>query len=174
MFSPIARSNRGQEMLDEAKRFRDSGLPCDAMIYLGTGFTTSGWNKGHGSFEFNDQLFSDPKGLFDELHADNFKVVLHFVNPPLTLHGSVHDEGPETEAEDHARNYWEKHRPVARYGVDGWWPDIGDMLSPAAGSLVSACTGKGPSWIIRIFGPGPCTAMPMPAFSGMAGSGRVT
>jgi alpha-glucosidase (family GH31 glycosyl hydrolase) len=121
-----------QEILDEAKRFRDSKLPCDGMIYLGTGFTTSGWNKGHGSFEFNEKLFSDPKGLFDELHARNFKVVLHFVNPPLTLHGSVHEMGPQTEAEDHARHYWKKHRPIARLGVDGWWPDIGDMLSPAA------------------------------------------
>ncbi|MGV6873824.1 glycoside hydrolase family 31 protein [Pseudochelatococcus sp. B33] len=121
-----------QEMLDEAKRFRDSELPCDGMIYLGTGFTTSGWNKGHGSFEFNETLFSDPKGLFDDLHADNFKVVLHFVNPPLTLHGAVGDEGPETEAEDHAKHYWERHRPLAKLGIDGWWPDIGDMLQPAS------------------------------------------
>lgn len=121
-----------QEMLDEAKRFRESGLPCDAMIYLGTGFTTSGWNRGHGSFEFSDGLFADPEDLFAQLHADDFKVVLHIVNPPLTLHGSVHDEGPGTEAEDHAKHYWEQHRPVGATGLDGWWPDIGDMLSPAA------------------------------------------
>ena len=32
------------EVLAEAKTFRDKKLPCDALIYLGTGFCSSGWN----------------------------------------------------------------------------------------------------------------------------------
>src|SRR6185312_6215874 len=36
------------EVLNEAKTFRERKLPCDAMIYLGTGFCPSGWNTGHG------------------------------------------------------------------------------------------------------------------------------
>ena len=40
----------GDEVLAEAKTFRDKKLPCDALIYLGTGFCPSGWNTENGSF----------------------------------------------------------------------------------------------------------------------------
>ena len=33
------------EVISEAKTFREKRLPCDAMIYLGTGFCPSGWNR---------------------------------------------------------------------------------------------------------------------------------
>ena len=48
------------EVLNVAKTFREKKLPCDALIYLGTGFCPSGWNTGHGSFTFNDEAFPDP------------------------------------------------------------------------------------------------------------------
>ncbi len=48
------------EILDEARTFRSKKLPCDAMIYLGTGFCPSGWNTGHGSFTFQRQGLSRP------------------------------------------------------------------------------------------------------------------
>jgi alpha-glucosidase (family GH31 glycosyl hydrolase) len=50
-----------EEVLAEAKTFRDKKLPCDALIYLGTGFCPSGWNTENGSFAWNSRVFPDPK-----------------------------------------------------------------------------------------------------------------
>jgi alpha-glucosidase/alpha-D-xyloside xylohydrolase len=120
-----------EEILGEAKTFREKKLPCDALIYLGTGFCPSGWNTGHGSFAFNANVFPDPKVIFNQLHADHFNVVLHVV-PPYDLHGSVADSGSAVNSLGDAVGYWAKHMPVEEAGVDGWWPDEGDGLAPDA------------------------------------------
>lgn len=73
-----------EEVLSEAKTFREKKLLCDIFIYLGTGFCPSGWNAGHGSFTFNPRVFPDPEKMIRELHEENFRVVLHVVNPPRT------------------------------------------------------------------------------------------
>jgi alpha-glucosidase/alpha-D-xyloside xylohydrolase len=44
-----------EEVLAEAKTFREKKLPCDALIYLGTGFCPSGWNTENGSFVWNSR-----------------------------------------------------------------------------------------------------------------------
>jgi alpha-glucosidase len=119
-----------ESVLDEAKHFRSSKLPCDAMIYLGTGFCPSGWNTGHGSFTFNPAAFPDPRAMFHELHEEHFKVVLHVVSCPEDLHGEVGDTGEALQDPSSAASYWPKHREVWSNGVDGWWPDEGDELSP--------------------------------------------
>jgi len=121
-----------EAVLDEAREFRRRRLPCDTFIYLGTGFTTGGWNVGHGKFEFNESIFPDPKTMIDRLHDDNLRVVLHVVDPPLHLSGTVDDTGAIAQHPDNAARYWNEHRAVSRLGVDGWWPDVGDMLDPAA------------------------------------------
>lgn len=121
-----------EAVLAEAKRFRDSKLPCDAMIYLGTGFCPAGWNTGHGSFTFNPTIFPDPAKMFDEMHAEHFKVVLHVVSCPEDLHGEVGDTGAALDDPSSAAVYWPKHHEVWKAGVDGWWPDEGDELRPAS------------------------------------------
>lgn len=124
-----------QQILDEARTFREKKLPCDTMIYLGTGFCPSGWNTGHGSFVFNQAVFSDPQEIVREMHAEHFNVVLHVVNPPETLHGSVDDTGVAASVPGDAANYWEQHVPFVHMGIDGWWPDEGDVL-PTPSRLV--------------------------------------
>jgi alpha-glucosidase/alpha-D-xyloside xylohydrolase len=119
-------------ILDEAREFRRRGLPCDAFIYLGTGFTTGGWNTGHGQFRFNESLFPDADAMIEQLHHDHIRVALHVVDPPLHLSGTVDDSGAVASRDDNAAHYWNEHQPVARAGVDGWWPDVGDKLDPAA------------------------------------------
>lgn len=118
------------EVMGEAKRFRDDKLPCDAMIYLGTGFSPSGWNTDHGSFTFNEKVFPDPAKMIDELHSEHFKVILHLTRPPLQLRGTVADKGAEAQDVNDAAHYWATHREVFKLGIDGWWPDEGDTLSP--------------------------------------------
>jgi len=116
------------EVLRVIGTFRDKKLPCDAVIYLGTGFCPSGWNTGHGSFTFNDKVFADPPAMLKEIHEDNFKVILHVV-PPGDLHGSVSDAGAAADVPGDAATYWEPHAALERIGVDGWWPDEGDKFS---------------------------------------------
>ena len=120
-----------EEVLLEAKTFREKKLPCDALIYLGTGFCPSGWNTENGSFTWNDKVFPDPPQMIRELHEDHFKVVLHSVIMTDRLEGTVDDQSqcPENTARSFdASCYWDAHRPDFSMGVDGWWPDEGDPL----------------------------------------------
>jgi alpha-glucosidase (family GH31 glycosyl hydrolase) len=118
-----------EEVLAEAKTFREKKLPCDALIYLGTGFCPSGWNTENGSFVWNSRVFSHPKEMLDELHKDNFRVALHAVILSDRLRGTVRDacELPRFD-EELASCHWDAHRKDFALGVDGWWPDEGDPL----------------------------------------------
>jgi alpha-glucosidase (family GH31 glycosyl hydrolase) len=122
-----------EEILDEAHTFREKKLPCDTLIYLGTGFCPSGWNTGNGEWSFNRKVFPDPKEMFDKLHQEHFKVVLHAVIRARTMRGTVHDPcEPSRPAEEQPSCYWKLHQPVFAMGVDGWWPDEGDPLDIAS------------------------------------------
>jgi alpha-glucosidase (family GH31 glycosyl hydrolase) len=118
-----------EELLKETKTFRAKKLPCDVMIYLGTGFAPSGWNTGHGSFDFNRKIFPDPEAMFREMHDDGFRVVLHVLGVPHDLHGRVGDGSADA---DGASNYWAEHVKTFHSGNDGWWVDDGDELPPEA------------------------------------------
>lgn len=118
-----------EEILSEAKTFREKRLPCDALIYLSTGFCPSGWNTENGSFVWNDRVFPDPKEMLDELHQENFRVVTHAVILSDKLVGNAHDPCNVTRFdEQQAGCYWDAHRKDFAMGIDGWWPDEGDPL----------------------------------------------
>jgi alpha-glucosidase/alpha-D-xyloside xylohydrolase len=118
-----------EEVLQEGKTFREKKLPCDALIYLGTGFCPSGWNTANGSFAWNTSIFSDPQQMIDQLHADHFRVVLHAVILTDRLQGSVTDPcDVHRYDEQQVGCYWDAHRKDFSLGIDGWWPDEGDPL----------------------------------------------
>jgi alpha-glucosidase/alpha-D-xyloside xylohydrolase len=121
-----------EAILAEAKRFRADKLPCDAMIYLGTGFCPAGWNTGHGSFTFNPAVFPDPAAMLREMHEEQFKVIVHVTSCPEDLHGEVGDTGAALKDPSSAAVYWPKHHEAWSKGIDGWWPDEGDELRPAS------------------------------------------
>jgi alpha-glucosidase/alpha-D-xyloside xylohydrolase len=75
-----------EEPLQVARTFREKQLPCDALIYLGTGYCTNGWNTGHGSLAFNTNAFA-PENI-KSLHNQNFKVVFHVNHAPRNLFGT--------------------------------------------------------------------------------------
>jgi len=134
-----------EEILAEAKTFREKKLPCDTMIYLGTGFCPSGWNAENGSFDWNSNVFPDPKVILDQFHKDHFRVVLHAVILSRKLRGTVHDPCELTRyAEDLASCYWDTHRKVFAQGVDGWWPDEGDPLDIASRLVRNRMYWEGP------------------------------
>jgi alpha-glucosidase (family GH31 glycosyl hydrolase) len=118
-----------EEVLAETKTFRDKKLPCDTMIYLGTGFCPSGWNTENGSFVWNSRVFPDPKEVLDELHKEHFRAVVHVVILSDKLRGTVHDPCDLSRYdEEQASCHWDAHRKDFAMGVDGWWPDEGDPL----------------------------------------------
>lgn len=129
-----------EEILHEAKTFREKKLPCDAMIYLGTDFCPNGWNTHNGEFAWNEKAFPNPKQAIQTLHDEHFKVVLHVVIEGRILSGKVTDactapplptgrtaDGP-WPADRQVSCYWPAHKPLLDLGVDGWWPDQGDGL----------------------------------------------
>jgi alpha-glucosidase/alpha-D-xyloside xylohydrolase len=117
-----------EEPLEVARTFRDKRLPCDVLIYLGTGYTNRdgvGWNMGHGSLEFNPRSFPHPRETLQALHDLNFKVILHKNAAPRNLFGNSVTEKSDNPV--HIGNYWASHRAVNTL-IDGWWPDDGDEL----------------------------------------------
>ncbi len=107
-----------EAVLAEAKTFREKKLPCDTMIYLGTGFCPSGWNTNNGEFTFNKNVFPDPKAMFEQMHEDHFKVVLHVAYPTgiRAMHGAAKDAcDPKQRAETQSSCYWDMHRPGVEY-----------------------------------------------------------
>ena len=122
-----------EEVLSVARTFREKKLPCDVLIYLGTGFTPSGWNTANGSFSFNRSVFPDPDRMIRELHEMHFRVVLHVVILSRALRGTVHDECSLARFdEEEAGCYWNLHRRIFSMGIDGWWVDEGDPLDRAS------------------------------------------
>jgi len=129
-----------EEILQEARTFREKKLPCDAMIYLGTDFCPNGWNTHNGEFAWNPRAFPDPPAAIRQLQAGHFRVVLHVVLEGRRLTGAVQD--PCTAAalpsgrtpdgrwpgDRQVSCYWPAHKPLFDLGVDGWWPDQGDGL----------------------------------------------
>lgn len=127
-----------EEILGVAQQFRERRLPCDALIYLGTEFAPSGWNTRNGEFTWHPENFPDPKVILDQLHARNFRVIVHAVIEGRRLLGRVSDECtadplPSGRTEDdrwpperQVACYWPVHRAIMDVGVDGWWPDQGD------------------------------------------------
>jgi alpha-glucosidase (family GH31 glycosyl hydrolase) len=148
------------ELLRVAQTFRDQKLPCDALIYLGTGYCTNGWNTGHGSLAFNPNVFDLPAEQIRALHDLNFKVILHVNHAPRDLFGTTFPPDPNhvslspshaspVSVDDflsplHIFNYWTRHRADFALGVDGWWPDDGDELPIEARLARHRCYYLGP------------------------------
>ncbi|MGH7469454.1 MAG: TIM-barrel domain-containing protein, partial [Longimicrobiales bacterium] len=126
------------EILGVARTMREKKLPCEALIYLGTEFAPSGWNTRNGEFTWHTTNFPDPKAILDQLHAQNFKVIVHIVIEGRSLLGSVNyackgqplpsGRTPDNRwpPERQVACYWPVHKALMDVGVDGWWPDQGD------------------------------------------------
>jgi alpha-glucosidase (family GH31 glycosyl hydrolase) len=134
-----------EEILAEAKTFREKKLPCDAMIYLGTGFCPNGWNTENGAFEWNARAFPDPPKMLAELHKDHFRAVVHTVILADKLTGRAQDACDVVKYDEtEAGCYWDAHRKDFAMGVDGWWPDEGDPLDIASSLVRNRMYWEGP------------------------------
>src|SRR5688572_19840460 len=121
-------------ILDVVDTFRKKQTPVDSVVYLGTGFTPTGWNKPQPSFEFNPRVFtSDPKDVLKKLHDKYVKVVVHMRDLSARemphIVGNIPPGPGETLDRNHILPYWERHVPLVEAGVDAFWPDEGDRFS---------------------------------------------
>jgi alpha-glucosidase (family GH31 glycosyl hydrolase) len=134
-----------EEVLAEAKTFREKKLPCDTLIYLGTGFCPSGWNTENGSFVWNSRVFPDPKEVLNELHKEHFRAVVHVVILSDKLRGTVRDPCDLSRYDEaKASCHWDAHRKDFAMGLDGWWPDEGDPLDIASRLVRNRMYWEGP------------------------------
>lgn len=122
------------KMMGIVDTFRLKKIPIDAVIYLGTGFTPSGWNKNQPSFEFNPKVFKhEPIDLINHFHKNNVKILLHMVpwdrDKLPSLHGNIPSLPGEIKDDGHIENYWKQHETLVKMGVDGFWPDEGDWFN---------------------------------------------
>ena len=121
-------------LLNVVDTFRDKKIPLDAVIYLGTGFTPTGWNTRQPSFAFNPRVFErDPKDVLGDLHARHVKTIVHIVpwqrDRLPSLQGTIPARPDETLDASHIENYWQQHVELVNAGVDAWWPDEGDWFN---------------------------------------------
>jgi alpha-glucosidase (family GH31 glycosyl hydrolase) len=121
-------------ILDVVETFRKKRIPVDSVVYLGTGFTPTGWNKPQPSFEFNPAVFSsEPKEVLKKLHDKNVKVVMHMrdlsAREMPNIVGNIPPGPGETLDQNHILTYWKRHEPLIDAGVDAFWPDEGDRFS---------------------------------------------
>lgn len=133
-----------EEVLQVAETFREKQLPCDALIYLGTGFTPAGWNTQNGEFRWNPVTFPDPEAVLEQLRELHYRIVLHVVLEGRRLLGTVDDPCPNPPApgetgsgstwpeEQQVSCYWPIHKGIIEQGIDGFWPDQGDGLDPVS------------------------------------------
>jgi alpha-glucosidase/alpha-D-xyloside xylohydrolase len=120
-------------LIDVVDTFREKRIPVDAVIYLGTGFTPTGWNTPQPSFDFNPEVFErQPSEVLGDLHERNVKIITHIVpwrrDRLRTFHGTVPPRLGEQLDPSHVFSYWQEHVPLVHAGVDAWWPDEGDWF----------------------------------------------
>jgi alpha-glucosidase/alpha-D-xyloside xylohydrolase len=121
-------------LLSVVDTFREKRIPLDAVIYLGTGFTPTGWNTRQPSFRFNPRVFErNSKEVLDDLHARHVKVIVHMVpwqrDRLPSLHGSIPAKLDEAVDVSHIESYWREHIDLVNSGIDAWWPDEGDWFN---------------------------------------------
>lgn len=120
-------------LLDVVDTFREKRIPVDAVIYLGTGFTPTGWNTRQPSFDFNPEVFRrDPAEVIADLHERDVRVILHIVpwhrERLPTIEGTIPAAPGEVVGPGHMERHWREHEGLVQAGVDAWWPDEGDWF----------------------------------------------
>ncbi|MCL2397728.1 MAG: DUF5110 domain-containing protein [Defluviitaleaceae bacterium] len=116
-----------------AQYMRDNEIPCDMLIYLGTGYCDNGWNVFNGVFDWHPESFPEPEKTMQELHDMGYKINLHITRCYSGLHGKIGDADVSPMEYDHVKNYWKKH--VKLYGQaknECWWPDDADEVDMRA------------------------------------------
>ena len=120
------------EILENAREFKDRGLPLDVIVQDWQWWGPTGWN----SMEFDRENYPDPKALTDSLHAMDIRFMisvwstvdrtsalgkrLEERNCYIDDTGWIDFFNPDV-ADYYARNFLDSL--AVPYGIDAWWFD---------------------------------------------------
>lgn len=76
----LLRDENQADVLKYAHNIVDNGMPTGILMIDG------GWQRDFGVYEFDKEIFPDPKAMMDELHALGFKVML-WISPIIASAG---------------------------------------------------------------------------------------
>ena len=139
---------RAQGAIDDTKRMRDEGYPCDAIVIDGPwrggvnfiSAYTGGW--GYPSDDYNwHPDFGDGPGMIKELEKRDIKTVLHINScafkpataVPAIARGLLRQVNNETVPDVATRRGIDYYKtflvPRIKDGVTQWWTDHSDRVS---------------------------------------------
>ena len=79
-----------EEVLDYAQKLLDEGFPAGVIVIC------NGWQKVNGSYEFDPDIYPDPRRLVDRLHEMGFKVMLT-ISPYVPTWGKVYGDAKKNK-----------------------------------------------------------------------------
>jgi alpha-D-xyloside xylohydrolase len=126
------RYHSSEEILANAREFKERGLPLDVIVQDWQWWGPTGWN----SMEFDKEHYPDPKALTDTLHDQGTRFMISVwskVDKNSNLGKRLEERGSYIEGTDwidffnpevaafYAQNFVDS---LARpYGIDAWWFD---------------------------------------------------
>lgn len=126
------RYNTQQELLENAREFRQRKLPIDVIVQDWQYWGKYGWN----AMQFDEERYPDPAGMVRELHDMNMRLMVSVwskIDPDSEVGKQMMERGyyiPGSEwvdffNPDAAAFYWSNfsERLLKSYRIDAWWQD---------------------------------------------------
>jgi alpha-D-xyloside xylohydrolase len=125
------RYNSQTELIDVVKEYRKRGLPLDCVVQDWKSWPHDLW----GQKTFDPDRFPDPKGMVDELHRMNSRLMISIwpnMNPGGDNWREMRDQGCllgnqatyNAFQEKARRLYWKQaNEGLFAHGIDAWWCD---------------------------------------------------
>jgi len=142
------RFNTQDDLLENARTFREKQIPVDVIVQDWQWWGSTGWN----SMQFDPVLYPDPKAMIDELHGMDMKLMLSVwskVDRSSELGKQMAENGYYIDDtadwidffdEEAAGFYWKNfNEKLVSLGVDSWWLDA---TEPENDDLVGRVVGK--------------------------------
>lgn len=119
------------ELIDVVKEYRKRGLPLDCIVQDWKSWPNDLW----GQKTFDVERFPDPKGMVDELHQMNSRLMISIwpiMNPGGDNWYEMHEQGyllgnqaTYDAFQEKARDlYWKQANDgLFSFGLDAWWSD---------------------------------------------------
>ncbi len=125
------RYNSQEELLENARAFREREIPIDMIVQDWQYWGKYGWN----AMRFDEERYPDPAAMVRELHEMNIRLMISVwskIDKQSEVGKEMEEKGfyiPGSDwidffNPDAAANYWEHFSDkLLPYGIDAWWLD---------------------------------------------------
>ena len=125
------RYNTQDELLENARIFREKGIPLDMIVQDWQYWGKYGWN----AMRFDEDRYPDPGQMVSELHQMNIKLMISVwskIDKQSELGQEMNNKGfyiPDTDwidffNPDASNFYWKNFKEkLLPFKIDGWWLD---------------------------------------------------